>query len=352
MTPPLCAGWVSTIWPLAAEPSQEGRGVPGEVFETEAWFANLLAHGFEQTPHQHRIVPLNCSGSCLHLMQQTPGAPLASLGNYYSCLYGPVAIVDGMHGVSSVQWHTVAQTLRRLPGGAKLQLQPLDADSAWLDALQTALQAAGYWTDRFFCFGNWYQPVPEGGFGVYWQQRPSALRHSMERGRRRLDSAGAWRIDIQTHTSEGLEPALAAYQAVYAQSWKPPEPCPAFMPELVRMAAREGWLRLAVLWMGERPLAAQVWLVHGGKANIYKLAYAKGWEKFSAGTVLTHALMEYVMEVDRVQEVDYLSGDDAYKADWMALRRERVGLVAFDRSRLCGLLAAGRHFAGAWRRKR
>ena len=99
-------------------------------------------------------------------------------------------------------------------------------------------------------------------------------------------------------------------------------------------------------------MAAQVWLVHGGKANIYKLAYAKGWEKFSAGTVLTHALMEYVMEVDRVQEVDYLSGDDAYKADWMALRRERVGLVAFDRSRLCGLLAAGRHFAGAWMRSR
>lgn len=326
--------------------------MPGEVFETEAWFANLLAHGFEHPPHQHRIVPLNDSGACLHLMQQTSGDPLASLANYYSCLYGPIGMSDGARGSSAVNWPTVAQLLRRLPGGAVVQLQPLDADSAWLAALQEGLHAAGYWTDRFFCSGNWYQPVPDGGFGTYWQQRLSALRHSMERGRRRLDKAGAWRIDIQTDASAGLEQALAAYQTVYAQSWKPPEPCPDFMPELVRTAAREGWLRLGVLWLGEQPLAAQVWLVYGGKANIYKLAYARGFEKFSAGTVLTQALMAHAMDVDQVREVDYLSGDDAYKADWMALRRERVGLVAFDRSRLRGLLAAGRHFAGAWIRRR
>ena len=326
--------------------------MPGEVFETEAWFANLLAHGFEQAPHQHRIVPLNDSGACLHLMQQTSGAPLASLANYYSCLYGPVGMAGGVHGFASVDWQAVAQLLRQSPGSAVVQLQPLDADSAWLAALQEGLRAAGYWTDRFFCSGNWYQPVPEGGFGAYWQQRPSALRHSMERGRRRLDKAGAWRIDIQTDVSAGLEQALAAYQTVYAQSWKAPEPCPDFMPELIRTAAREGWLRLGVLWLDEQPLAAQVWLVYGGKANIYKLAYARGAEKFSAGTVLTQALMAHAMDVDQVQEVDYLSGDDAYKADWMALRRERVGLVAFDRRRLRGLLAAGRHFAGGWRRKR
>ncbi len=148
-----------------------------------------------------------------------------------------------------------------------------------------------------------------------------------------------------------LEAALAAYQAVYAQSWKQPEPCPNFIPGLVRLAAEEGWLRLGVLWLDGEPLAAQLWLTCGGKANIYKLAYVKGMEKFSAGSVLTRALMEYAMDVDRVAEVDYLSGDDAYKADWMALRRERVGLEAFDLRRPAGLLAAARHFAATWRRR-
>ncbi len=329
--------------------------MPGDLFETEAWFANLLAHGFERAPHRHWIcplpVPLSDGAARLHLMQQAPGAPLAALGNYYSCLYGPTGSPDAIQNLSTAQWLSAAKALRQLPGSAVLRLQPLDANSAWLAALQGGLQAAGYWTDRFFCFGNWYQIVPQGGFDAYWQQRPSALRNSVERGRRRLDRAGAWRIDIHTGDSTTLACALTAYQTVYSQSWKQPEPCPGFMPGLVHTAVHEGWLRLGVLWLGETPLAAQVWLVHGDKANIYKLAYVDGIQKLSAGSVLTAALMQHVIDVDRVAEVDYLSGDDAYKADWMALRRERVGLLACDLHRWQGWLVATRHVLGRWRQR-
>ena len=328
--------------------------MPGDVFETEAWFANLRAHGFERVLRPHWIgslpVPLHDGAAFLHLMQQSPGEPLVALSNYYSCLYGPVGSADAVHHLSAPQWQVTAQALRQLPGGAVLRLQPLDAGSAWLAALQRGLQAAGYWTDRFFCFGNWFLPVPGGGFGSYWQQRPSALRNSVARGRRRLDRAGTWRIDIHAGDSDSLDCALAAYQCVYARSWKQPEPCPGFMPGLVHTAAREGWLRLGVLWLDDQPLAAQVWLVYRGKANIYKLAYVKGQDRLSPGSVLTAALMEHVMDVDGVQEVDYLSGDDAYKRDWMAQRRERVGLVAFDQRHWRGWLAGGRHLMGRWRR--
>ena len=72
--------------------------------------------------------------------------------------------------------------------------------------------------------------------------------------------------------------------------------------------------------------------------------------QFSAGSVLTAALMQHVMDVDGVNEVDYLSGDDAYKADWMAMRRERVGLLACNLRHWRGLLAAGRQVLGRWRR--
>lgn len=76
----------------------------------------------------------------------------------------------------------------------------------------------------------------------------------------------------------------------------------------------------------------------------------QGQEKLSAGSVLSAELMRHVMDVDRVREVDFLSGDDAYKADWMAHRRERIGLVAFDQRHWRGWLAALRHRAGRWRR--
>lgn len=328
--------------------------MPDDVFHTEAWFAHLLAHGFEHPPHSHGVwqlptpTPAQGASAGLHWMQQTPHGPWLALGNYYSGLYGPVGAAEALQNLSPAQWQAAAQALRRLPGSAVLRLQPLDAGSAWLAALQAGLRGAGFWVDRFFCFGNWYQRVPVGGFGAYWAQRPSALRHSVERGQRRLGKAGDWHIQIHTdrHAGAELDAAIAAYESVYAQSWKAPEPCPGFMPGLVRTAARQGWLRLGVLRLNGQALAAQLWLVHGGKANIYKLAYVQGQEKLSAGSVLTAALMQHTMDVDGVQEVDYLSGDDAYKADWMAQRRERVGLVAFDRHRPRGWLAAGRHFAG------
>ena len=328
----------------------------GEVFETEAWFANLLAHGFERPPHSHGRWSLGGTTPdqvvYFPLMQQRPGAPLQALSNFYSCLYGPVGSVQGLRDLSATRWYDAVQALRRWPGAGVLRLQPLASDSPWLAGLQQGLRDAGYWTDQFFCFGNWYQPVPEAGFAAYWDQRPSMLRSSVERGRRRLDRTGAWRIEIHSNDSLDVARALEAYLAVYAHSWKAPEPCPEFMPSLVRLAAREGWLRLGVLWLGQQPVAAQVWLVHDAKASIYKLAYVKGYEKLSVGSVLTAALMRHVMDEDRVSEVDYLSGDDAYKRDWMAQRRERVGLVAFNPRRPQGLLAAARHFAGAWLRRR
>lgn len=336
--------------------------MPADLFESEAWFGNLLAHGFEKPPQAFKLPLLSPTGqplAHLHLMQPQPGAPLASLSNYYSCLYGPVpAVPGGAEQVAPAQWQAAGRAMRALPGGAQLRLQPLDSASAWLPALESGLRQAGYWTQRFFCFGNWYQPVPPGGFAAYWAERPSALRHSVERGRRRLAKAGSWRVDIVTGceaqsplSQTSLQEAMAAYEAVYSQSWKGAERCPAFMPGLMHTAASQGWLRLGVLWLNDQPVAAQVWLVHGGKANIYKLAYVNGHEKLSAGSVLTAALMQHTMDVDRVQEVDYLSGDDTYKADWMALRRERVGVVGFDKFSPRAWPSAALQFAAAaWRR--
>ena len=212
--------------------------------------------------------------------------------------------------------------------------------------LQNGLQQAGYWTDRFFCFGNWYLTVAQRSFEAYASTLPSALRHSIERGQRRLTKQGTWRIHIHQTANTGLEDAIAQFVQVYNQSWKAPEPTPQFIPQLIRMAASQGWLRLGVLTLDGQAIAAQLWLVKDGKASIYKLAYVKGFEKLSAGSVLTHALMRQVIDVDRVAEVDYLTGDDAYKRDWMSHRRERWGLVAFNPRTLHGLWLAARHFVG------
>ncbi|MFX6011244.1 GNAT family N-acetyltransferase, partial [Acinetobacter baumannii] len=67
---------------------------------------------------------------------------------------------------------------------------------------------------------------------------------------------------------ERLVAGIAAYQAVYAQSWKMADPYPDFVPGLIRLCARRGGLRLGVAWLGDKPVAAQIWIVANGRADI------------------------------------------------------------------------------------
>jgi hypothetical protein len=48
-----------------------------------------------------------------------------------------------------------------------------------------------------------------------------------------------------------IERGLAAFQSVYADSWKSAEPHPGFIPGLSRLAAQQGWLRLGVAWLAD-----------------------------------------------------------------------------------------------------
>ncbi len=332
----------------AVSAHQEGCVAAVDVFHTEAWFQHLQTHGLDFAASALSLKQETPAGPVLfHLLTSTETVGLSGLSNYYSGLFGPVASAKAL-----ADWDAAAaaRDLRLMDGSEVLDMHPLDAQAIWLAPWEHGLRRAGYWIDRYFCFGNWYQPVPPGGFEAYWADRPSALRNTVARARKRLDRQGDWRLDIITGEQAGLEAAIEAYVEVYNRSWKMPEPNPAFMPGLIRLAAQQGWLRLGLLQVGGEPVAAQLWLVAGGKANIFKLAYGRGFEKLSVGSVLTTELMRHVMDVDRVQEVDFLSGDDPYKADWMSHRRERIGLVAFDKRHWRGWLAAARHKLGKWRR--
>lgn len=50
--------------------------------------------------------------------------------------------------------------------------------------------------------------------------------------------------------------------------------------------------------------------------------------------------------VDRVLEIDYLTGDDAYKQSWMTQRRQRTGILACNPRTPRGLLIGAQELAG------
>ena len=262
------------------------------------------------------------------------GGCVGALSNYYTTLWAP-ALADGVSGVDLVpMFVALREDSGRLPA---LYFSPVDPHASTTQVLANALTASGYWVQRYFAHGNWYMPV-SGDWQSHSAALPGAVRTTLKRMGKRLAQRQA-RIEVITDPTD-VDRAVAAYAQVYAHSWKQPEPVTGFMHGLASTCAQLGWLRLGLVWLDGEPIAAQLWIVSHGRAAIYKLAYDERFKNLSAGTVLTAHLMEHVIDQDKVCEVDYLVGDDPYKRQWMTHRRERIGLVAFDKTTFRGQFGA------------
>jgi len=266
---------------------------------------------------------------------------LSGLTNYYTSLFGPVIEpeAEDIQGVLDALAAALAGDEFRWD---VIDLHPLAVDPLVFPGLIAAFRNAGLLVQTYFCFGNWYLQVNKQTFTEYFDTRTSRLSKSGKRYRKNLEASGRFRFELFTDV-QGLERGLADYNTVYHSSWKVPEPYPDFTGGLMRTCAGQGWLRLGVAYLDGTPAAAQIWTVIEGRASIYKMAYDERFAKDSVGTVLSSLLMEHVIDIDKVHEVDYLTGDDAYKKDWMSDRRERWGIVAYNLRSPKGLLLALRH---------
>jgi hypothetical protein len=272
-----------------------------------------------------------------------------SLGNYYTTMYGPALAPS----IGAAELATLLRKLKHLHRPlAWLRLQPMDQNAESYKTLLEALRLARFRSFEYFCFGNWYLRG-HVDWPTYLTQRPSKMRSNIKRAEKKLLQDGG-SIEVIVNNGEANR-GVQAYERVYASSWKKPEPHPHFIPGLVAAFANRNWLRLGVVWLRGQPIAAQIWFVAHGRAEIFKVAYDESFKEYSPGTVLTAKLMEHVMQNDVVHEVDYLMGDDDYKKAWMSDRRERFGVIAYNPSTAAGVLGAaleltGRH-ARAWMRR-
>ncbi len=299
-------------------------------------------------PPEAELTGLGGASSAQLFLMHTPeqAGKLLSLSTYYSPIFGLCGTDAADEALLTDQ---LACLRERRYGFHEARIQPMAFESLDWGVLSRSFQVAGWVVDRYFCFGNWYIEVNDLSYQDYLAQRPGALRSTIRRALGKLKKNPDFRLDIVTGEA-GLVAAITDYVAVYQKSWKRPEPYPDFIPGLCRLAAQQGWLRLGIARLHGRPIAAQLWLVAGGKAMIVKLAYDGEYAHTSVGTVLTAHLMRHVIDVDKVSEVDYLMGDDHYKRDWMSDRRERYGLIAFNLRFAAGAAGLLRHRLGKIKR--
>ncbi|MCK9991348.1 MAG: GNAT family N-acetyltransferase [Rugosibacter sp.] len=331
----------------------DGHEKYNSFFHSLAWFDLLSQHALPQGKNVQWLLAKHGGSPILALPLMETAQGLASLANFYTPLFAPV-LFDAQPALYAAALEAITHELRQGQQGKKrpaaIQLQPLDTADNFYPAMRQALRRAGYAVDDYFCFSNWYLPCHNLSrpisFADYFAARPSALRNTVQRARKKLHLAGNPAILIHTQPGAALDAAMDAFETIYQRSWKPDEAFPDFIRRLCGHAAERGVLRLGVLTLDGSAIASQIWLVDQGKACIFKLAYDPDAACYSPGSLLTTALMAHVLDNDKVNEIDYLSGDDAYKKDWMSHRRERRGLIAFDLATPRGLFAAARHFAG------
>lgn len=305
------------------------------------WLLNLASHALGADEKAVVYTARSAAGDivALPLKLNARSGDAQSLGNFYTSAYTPLICSDSPVPL-------LEALLRHLASNAHvgmLTLSPLDVSPLLFDQIEAALEASGWkGAHRFFCFGNWIHELDGASYQSYLDGRSSQLKNTIGRRTRRFLAEDRGQL-LLVQGGDQLESAIDQFTAVYSSSWKQEEPFPNFMPELLRLCARRGWLRLGIALYDKVAVASQAWLVSGNCAYIYKLAHREDFKHLSPGTVLTAYMMEQVIEHDPVSRIDFLSGDDSFKQDWMSSRRERHGIAAYNPGNLRGSSLAALH---------
>ena len=303
------------------------EGARDSVFFSRQWFENL--EGTVLVDDQSMLLGCVVEGEKVLAI-----LPLVARKDPH--LHGLTHLYSPLHGLLLVP-HNQQAILECLARGidqmsiVSLRLDPVAEDDRNVQMLQQFMELSGYECHRRFRFYNWIYRVQGQSFKEYMATRPSRVRNTITRKQRKLEREHGY--SVRLFTDRHLEQALVDYNAVYRASWKANELYEDFIEGLALSFSDPGWLRLAILYIGDNPAAAQFWFVAHGKASIFKLVYDEAWKHYSPGSILTSYMMKHVIDIDKVGEIDFLTGNDAYKQDWMAERRKRWAVSFYKRNK-------------------
>lgn len=253
------------------------------------------------------------------LMNQGSGHHVA-LANWYSFIWRPIfggKYDDATHLMLLRQLARMAKNRSR-----RLTLAPVPNEDGSARQLAAAFKAEGWFADMSVCDQNHYLRLGGRSFEQYWEARPGRLKNTV----RRKSKAANVSIRIGCDFSES---AWSDYEQVYARSWKPSEDNPDFLKYLARREASAGCLRLGLGYIDGEPVAGQFWTVENGTAFIHKLAHDERYLSASPGTLLQTAMFRHAIDIDKVREIDFGTGADTYKRDWMEETRPRYRIDLF-----------------------
>ncbi|MEN7536359.1 GNAT family N-acetyltransferase [Aurantiacibacter flavus] len=277
-------------------------------FARPRWFALL-----EQAGKRPYLVCASDGDKHVCLPLERQGASLISLTNWYAFTWAPL---HSGPAPDADLLRVLAQDLAH--HSRRVVLDKLSVEDGSTALLAHAFRRTGWIVRDERCDVNHVLTVNGRSYADYLAERPGQLRTTLKRKGRKVEIALSQEFDEQD---------WAAYEDIYADSWKPEEGDPALLKRFAIEEAAAGRMRFGLARAEGQPVAAQFWTVDGGTAYIHKLAHRESAKPLSPGTTLSAALFAQVIDVDKVALVDFGTGDDAYKRDWMEQIRERRRLT-------------------------
>lgn len=293
-------------------------------------FKPLIAHAWHEGRH------------CWLFLAQRGASHAVSLSSWYSFAFRPVFA----GGKNFALIEAIAKRLRESRSVPPiLTLAPVPRADGTSELITQAFRKSGWIANRSQSSTSWTADVAGMNFDTYWAARPGQLRSTFQRKAKKSTIAA----EILTRFSEK---AWSDYESVYGDSWKPEEGAAAFLREMAQYESDAGRMRLGLATLDGQVIAAQFWVVSGGIAYIHKLAHREEHKDLSPGTILSHALFRHVIDVDNVDVIDFGTGNDRYKADWMDLSDVLDTIRLYKKSSPTALIAAARERISALVRRK
>lgn len=326
---------------LGTPPAALPLGVAGP-FDRADWFDRIAAMHFKQSPRADAFGRSDHAAAWLPLVETAPGTRV-SLANWYSFVHRPQ--FSGVRDKSAQLLALTDLCAVLKSAAARLTLYPVPEHDGSCAMLRAAFKDAGWWVSAQAVGDSHWLELDGMDHDSWWATRAGELRSTVARKAKK----GLVDIMIVDRFDCGI---WAEYQRIYAASWKPEESNSGLLRAFAEAEGAAGRLRLGLARIGGAPVAAQLWTVENGGAYIHKLAHVEDSVRASPGTLLTAALFRHVISEDRVRRVDFGTGDDRYKRDWMNRHSKLWRIDAFNPARPAAWAPAIKSTLADWRHQR
>jgi Acetyltransferase (GNAT) domain len=312
---------------IASARGELDRAGQHSLFDRIEWFRRTYEHAAPRG--QPLIVRARADGSDCWLFLMERGGHATALASWYTLAFRPVFTGDPSN---ATKFALLVASARRLSKRmSSITLAPMPKEDA--DLVARAFDRARWITDSHESSINWTISTEGLSFADYWAMRPGELRSTVKR------KAAKYGVETRIYNSFDGN-AWADYEQIYAASWKPEEGSTAFLRNMALSESAAGTLRMGLATIEGQAVASQLWTVENGHAIIHKLAHLESAKEQSPGSILSAAMFEHVIDQDHVALIDFGTGDDRYKADWMERRAPLYTVRLFNPRRPSGLWCA------------